>query len=511
MQPHAVATRVHSLLVVALAVALASGAPAAAGTPGAYVIDLGAPVRDVRLADVEGDAKAEMAVLLTDAGGINRIVTFRAGQFPTPKTFFRAGTSTEVPLAGALSQAGTVAFARFPDATLRVFHGEGFTDVAPDGTARRNVTSAGPTLLARDASEGVVFHDGAADLDGDGLAECWFPLDEGEGRLVVRTGDEHDVRLELAATNRAGSEPDTVLQREAEVPALVPADLDGDGRRELVTVVDGHLLGFDPCAPGGGDRGTPVVRLPLPFLLDAPAAQPGLLHTPRLQLADVDGDGASDLLVTLITGRTDKLGSLKTILFQYPGPLRAPGRTELGAPRARIDTPSVVLHPVFEDLDGDGALDYIGDSIRDANLVGLAARMLGKDPPLTLEAFRFDKEVGAFETVPHLRVERLYPSSEALGNRFRANAFFGADLDGDGKKDLLDLGTLGTVTVLGAGPATQRGGTPWTFERTIVGPLPVEGPLEPAARFGDLDGDGATDVALFGGSRVYLLVSGGKR
>ena len=510
MGDRAASTRVRHLLLVGLAAALASRGPAEASTPGAYVVDLGTTVRDVRLADVTGDGKAEMAVLVTDAEGVNRVVTFRAGSSRTPGSWYPSRASSEARLAGPLAHGGTVAFARFPGAILRVFHDHGFSDLARDGSVVREVRSP-PTLLVRDASEGVVFHDGVADLDGDGLAECWYPIDTGEGQVTVQTGDDRDIRLDVMAVNRAGSQPDVVLQREAAVPALTPADLDGDGRRELVTVVDGHLLAFDPCAPDRENAGAPVLRLPLPFLLEAPEPQPGLLHTPRLQLADVDGDGASDLLVTLITGRTDKLGSLKTILFHYPGPLRAASRTELGAPRARIDTPSVVLHPVFEDLDGDGALDYVGDSIRDANLVGLAARMLGKDPPLTLEAFRFDKDTGTFETVPHLRVERLYPSGEALGNRFRANAFFGADLDGDGKKDLVDLGTLGSVTVLGAGPSQQRGGTPWSFERTIAGPLPVDGPLEPAARFGDIDGDGATDVALFAGSRVYLLVSGGGR
>ncbi len=500
----------------ALVLLLLGAAPVDAAPPVTAAIELGGRVHDVRLADANGDGRGDLAAIIDDGRGGLRVVLFRGGPTPATRTWFPADARAEIRLDGPLARTGMIAFARFGDAALRVFHPGGCAEFALDG--RHLLDRALPAAPSIVGAPGVAptFLDGVADLDGDGRPECWIPIDSGEGAFLVRAGDGRDLTLALSATSRVAAQRDQAFQRVASIPSLTATDLDGDGRLELATVVEGHLVGFDPLAPSPSDgapdrRGEPVLRLPLPFLLDAPPPAPNTLHMPRIQLEDVDGDGAADLIVTLITGRTDRLGSLKTILFHYAGPLRAPERTELGTPRGRIDTPSVVLHPVFTDLDGDGALDYAGDSIRDANLVGLAARMLGKDPPLTLEAFRFDRAAGTFATTPHWRTERLYPGSEALGNRFRANAYFGGDLDGDGRRDLVDLGNLTTATVLAESAAAAGASAPRSFDRTIVGPLPVPGGLEPAARFGDLNGDGRPDVALFGGANVYLLVGGAAR
>lgn len=504
-------TRLVAAALGLLALVGIPGRADAAGV-GAYLLEEpDGTIRDVRVADVDGDGRAEVALLVEGTDGTWRVVSYASRGAPAKGSYFEPASRRVLPLTGALAQGGAIAFANFGTAVFRVFHDEGTTDATRDGAPGPTRRVPGGTLLARSEGDAPVFWDGVGDLDGDGLAETWCALDVGEGTLEVCAGDGRTIRLDLAATSKAASSSTTLLQREAALPTLTAADMDGDGRRELVAVEGGALVVFDPLAPGSTAPGAPVLRLPLPFL-EAAAPEPGTLRTPRLQLADVDGDGAADLLVTLVTGRTDKLGLLKTILFHYPGPLRAPGRTTLVAPRARIDTPSVVLHPVFADVDGDGALDYVGDSIRDANIVSLAARMMGQDPPLTLEVFRFDRKAGTFEAAPLARLERTYPSAEALGNTFRANAWFGADLDGDGRRDLLDLGTLGTVTALAPGRRAGGGpGTPWTFETTLLGPLPVKQPLEPVARFGDLDGDGAPDALLFGGRWLYLLVSGGAR
>jgi hypothetical protein len=97
---------------------------------------------------------------------------------------------------------------------------------------------------------------------------------------------------------------------------------------------------------------------------------------------------------------------------------------------------------------------------------------------------------------------------EAVSNRFGPSAFFGGDFDGDGHRDLLDLGVLTGVEVLRGVPAP--GGAKASFEPGLVGPVPVKEGLSAAALVIDLNADGLDDAVLWGGNRIYLLVSKGK-
>jgi hypothetical protein len=276
-----------------------------------------------------------------------------------------------------------------------------------------------------------------------------------------------------------------------------------------VALDDKTLLAWPGVAADGGADTAPVAptfRLDLAFLHPDPDLAPEAMRAPRIQLEDVDGDGVTDMLVTLISGRRDRLGSLRTTLFHYPGPFRNDETGKLVPHRARIDTESVALHPSFVDVDGDGALDYVGDSIRGSR-VDLIARLMGHDPDIHYVGFRFDKQAGTFESTPLFTLKRLYPSSEALSNTFGGVGWFGGDFDGDGIKDLLDAGNLTGVEVLrgtrkqGSGP-----GDPLAFTETLMPKIEVEGGLMPSGVTADLSGDGRDDAVLWGKDALYLVV-----
>lgn len=494
-------------------------APAAALEIGRHRLDPGGRVKAVRALDLDRDGRQDLVLLLEAREGRGgSLLLLRAPAAADARTFFPAAGGVRLALDGDLAQAGAVALGRFGpegEPRLRFLTAQGAVDVAPDGArAATPPRLQRPTLLARSPDRPIVFWDAVADLDGDGRDECWVPVPDGGGALRVLGGTPAmDRRLDLATGSAASSTPEFGLRRTAYVPTLAPADLDGDGRRELVALSGTALAAWSvaPDAAAGDAPAAPVLRLELPFLAPPRDLGPEEVRTPRLQLADADGDGRADLLLTLVTGRRDQLGGLRTTLFYFPSPLADPATGALRAPQGRVDTESLALHPRFVDLDGDGALDYVTDSIRGSK-GDLLQRVMGKDPSITLVGFRFDKAARRYESAPLFSLERPYAASQALSNQFGPSAWFDEDLDGDGLHDLLDLGNLTGVEVLGARRRAEGAvGDPLQFPAPVVPRIPVPKGLSAGALLADLTGDGRADVVLWNDDEVFVLTTKGGR
>ena len=225
-----------------------------------------------------------------------------------------------------------------------------------------------------------------------------------------------------------------------------------------------------------------------------------------MTIADVDGDKKADLLVTLIHGRADKLGGLRTSLYFFKGPFYVPGTNVLVDSTSRIDTESVALHPRFVDLDGDGDLDYVVDSIR-GNIFDLIKRVTGAEPTIWYTAFRFDKAAGRFEKEPTCDVERPYSGPEARSNTFGRSGFCEGDFDGDGVRDLLDLGNLSKVAIWRGTKGDDSFKTP-----LLAGiSAPSNATFAPDAVIADLNGDGRSDAVLWSDHMLFLVVSKGAK
>jgi hypothetical protein len=484
---------------------------AAALEVGRHRLDPGGKVRAARSVDLDGDGRLDLVLLLEPREGKTAsVLLLRTPTTPDPKTFFRAEDRTVIRCEGALAEAGAVAVGRFGlrgEVRLRFFGADGAVDLKPDGAPDPEIQREAPvprTLLGRSPGQPLVLWEGVAELGG-GRDACLVPVPDGGGRVRLVGLAGHD--LEVSAHSMASSSAEDLLTRTVYLPTLVPADLDGNGVRELVSL-QGATLVVHELAPrsAAGSR-----RIPLPFLEPPKELAPEEVRTPRLQLLDVDRDGTTDLIVTLVSGRRDQLGSLRTTLWFVRGPILDVPTGTVRTPESRVDTESVALHPRFLDLDGDGDLDYVGDSIRGTR-GDLVKRVLGAEPKITLVGFLYDRAAARFGPEPCFAVERPYATDQALSNTFGQSAWFDGDFDGDGWSDLLDLGNLTGVELFGARRrAAGAAGDLVSFAEPLLPRLAVEKGLQPAAVVADLNADGRADAALWNDHELFLLVSKGAR
>jgi hypothetical protein len=475
-----------------------------------YTFDPGGRIEAARAADLDRDGRQDLILLVTrltpDRGERQELVTIRAPRAREPEAFWKEAKILRLPLdQGPAEGAGAVAVGAFGpsgEMRFRFFAADGLRDVTPEGRfVPPDDRAKVPTLLARSPGRPIVFWDGHADLDGDGIEECWFPTAEGSGRVHLQGGKPGlDRTLSLDVFNRSATDGEFLFIRYARVPRMVPADLDGDGKYELIAW-DGEAL-VSWSLDGGS---APLWRVPLP--LDKPNLGPDEVYTPRLQIADVDGDHRADLLVTIVTGNRTHIGSFRTRLYHFPGPFYDPETKTIAPPTSRIDTESVALHPRFVDLDGDGTLDYLCDSIRGTK-TDLILRVLGQEPTVWHAAYLYRRDRGAFDTEPVFSVERPYSREEAVSNHFGISAFFSGDFNGDGLKDMLDLGNLMGFEILGAfRKSGERPGDPVSFTQRLLPRVRVEEPLAADAVVADFDGNGLADGAVWGAGGLRLVMS----
>ena len=479
------------------------GASGFAATPDALLSDSAGPVGPLRLAaaDMNGDGAPDLVSL--DAGDDLALFTYddELGAY-LPEPLILGATS------------GFLAPSCLGVADV---DGDGFADIAAGDSAADVVKffyhddgavfTAQPELtLGSQVDTPQVSAVAAADLDGDGDLDL-ASANAGDGTLCVYRQVSPAVIL---------AEPAQRLSSSALTPsvrAVAAADVDGDGRADLVGAVPspGKLALFRQRADGT-------------FSLVPDALLGGTLGAPAHVLAaDLDGDGAPDLACANETG--DGIA----LFLRSSGSFAQTPSGSLGGPA----TTNGPVHLAAGDLDGDGDLD-LACANRDGNdlalfLAGPAglpaapSRRLGgggsTDSPraLVLEDFDCDGRLdvaavcanenglalffqhapGTFSAGPDLVLTHALVSLPTT--------LASADLDHDGDQDLV-CGAQG-----GPDLVVFRQTSPGHFAAVpsaIGGPGSVDSVLSLLAL--DLDGDADTDlvsahpslnrIALFFGS-----------
>lgn len=284
--------------------------------------------------------------------------------------------------------------------------------------------------------------------------------------------------------------PVIALPVEGNVLSLAFVDGNGDAAKELVV---GHTVGAT-LLPGGGGPG---IALPLPQQSQVDDIGTG----------DLDGDGDEDLALAVSGGASG-------LLLLY---------NDAGVFGLGVSPPSVVQQVEIADVDGDGAGDLVilgdlgGPSPEVAIRAGLGGGMF--DAPYVHSV---SGDVYDFALLPlssSLRADLLvagaYEMLEYASGPFdgSSDAFFvgtgtlrasidGGDFDADGDGDIARLTNQSRVALLESWPRDEAG----NFFNAVQ-PQQAVGDFDQLA-VGDVDGDGRADAVLAGPTGSLAVVPG---
>ncbi|MES2778198.1 MAG: FG-GAP-like repeat-containing protein [Bacteroidota bacterium] len=346
-------------------------------------LDIG-PLRfSLAMGDLDSDGKPDFAMLNYSATPITVIRnTSTAGVISfAPRQDFGSGTSLQMVRIGDLD-------------------GDGKPDLAVSGeTSRtvdiyRNTSVPGTISFAGPVSFGVSLYPkqiAIDDIDGDGKPD--LAVASGPNRVVVLRNLSSagnilfDTKMEFATIDYSSS--------------VGLGDIDGDGKPDMVVTnnVGGSLSLFRNTSIPGNISFAARVDLPT-------GASPGMLL-----IADIDGDGKSDVSVSI--GGADLISVFRNV--------STPGTINM-APKIDFATPDQPAGFDIGDVDGDGKPD-----LATTNFYATSASLLKNtsSPGNISFATRIDL------------VAPFNPGSVAIG-----------DIDGDGKPDLTVLSVRDILSVL---------------------------------------------------------------
>ncbi|HSJ97070.1 MAG TPA: VCBS repeat-containing protein, partial [Myxococcota bacterium] len=261
-----------------------------------------------------------------------------------------------------------------------------------------------------------------------------------------------------------------------DVPRLELAEVDGDGRADLVAAgrheLRVFLQGEDGRFPADPDRSDPLRLLGEEDHIRNSGSV-------RVDVRDWDGDGRADLLVVHASGGLLRAVT-RTLLHRNRG-----GRWDLTAPDQVFERSGGVEVDELVDLDGDGRPDLLR-AFLPLGLLDLARLFVQRSVQVDAALHR-NSGAGGFEPEPWVR------SAFAVAFDFetlRPKGFLptlAGDWNRDGHRDLLSGGDGAALEVWLGGPRHRFAA------RQARQALDTGGRL----RIGDLDGDGLPDFALY--------------
>lgn len=348
----------------------------------------------------------------------------------------------------------------------------------------------------------------AGDVNGDGLDDLWVGA-LGASRVAQNAGEVYLVLGQQGGWGDDGPELPVAAsyggEREysrAGHRIAAGGDVDGDGLADTWVAGEYRQFANDRESPAQGRayllKGRTQGWALEGSLADADAALEGELSSESagrsMAGGDFNGDGYTDVAVGA------------------PYAAYTRGRVYLlaGGPEAFDGPADLTTAPVI--LEGLQAYDYLGWTVAAGDMDGDGRDELAVGAPLSDVGFNAGGEVqlyggaeGFFEGAPSLLASY---HGEWDDHQLGSGLVMGGDMDGDGRQELL-IGAVaahrGLVTKGGRAYLLRGGGSGW-LDGGSAGQLPekingatVKDYLGDAGTFGDLDGDGDSDLVLGSG------------
>jgi hypothetical protein len=330
-----------------------------------------------------------------------------------------------------------------------------------------HVDDAGGTPLYRTGLEPPLGHAGllVQDLDGDGRAEILVANRRGVFE-VGRDGAGYDIRW--AYPYGFASDPQ----------AIAAGDVDGDGLLEIFVAAGDTIARLD----GATRREAAVVRLPASVVSSAGGCA-------DLRAVDVDGDGALDLVCVVSDRWSTGPG---TLLVLDASTLTIEWQTAaLAGLGSSVAVGNVDHDPALEIVTSGG---YVFDGSTRANEWAYAGGFGAAVGTGDLDGDGVDEIVGMQAWDTFRGYSAVAKSSLWEMTRFNSGALHVADLDGDGRAEVV-IGDAqwGNVTAFRYDLATNT--------LTSIFDMARQGSVY-AVGAGDVDGDGTTELVWTGASMV---------
>jgi hypothetical protein len=477
----------HGGVVLALGLAAACGSSASAQELEPFALQtlpgVGRAVA-AEIADLDGDARGDvlaLAVLGMPPDETREVRVYfqdHAGALPSEPSW-------RAPLPGGAAAYDVAELDDRPGAELVLLREAGLSLLSLAGRAPQWRTLDAPVVVAAPAADErgldrlrlVRPELGAARLLVPGLGTAAVLDARGEARSVLRIGARANYFLPPRPGPLVG---ENEMEIYLDLPRLNVADVDGDGRADVVTG-NRHEVRVFRQREGGRFEGEPDRVLPLRLLaLDDHVRNTG---GARVDTRDWNGDGRADLLVAHTSG-----GLLRTVTRTRLH-LNRGGTWNLAEPDQVFENHGGLAFDELLDLDRDGRPELVR-LFTPLGLVDVAEILLQRALDVDAAVHRADAE-GRFEEKPWAtRRFDLALNVETLRLRgFAPTA--AADWNGDGHGDLIGSGNGDAIEVWLGGPVYRFA------ERQAHQPVDTGGRM----RFGSLDADGLPDWVIYDARR----------
>lgn len=253
------------------------------------------------------------------------------------------------------------------------------------------------------------------------------------------------------------------------LPTLLPADFNGDGRIDLLTLRRAQLTGF---LQHGAGRYAPTPSFDVELASLRPRIAAGTadeFERKRASFTNLDGDPHADLVVIATEGTIGLFSSIKTAVAVFRGRKDA---LFAARPDQALLLPGAPVRTQIADFTNDGRPDLLAVTVR-TDLLGAA---LAGGVAFTTRLYRGTGT--GFDPVPILEDTVEVSATKVDEGESVALGYHGADLTGDGLPDRADWSAQGSIRitrgVAGAGGRISfDADTPWAQAGLPSGALEV--------------------------------------